>query len=120
MRLQSFQFYIILSAIIAVSPLAGLAQQPRSFSLQEAVLQATQNNRTLKANALDISIAGEQVRVAKSLSLPAVQLGAQYLHYFSLPAFFGLGDNGGNSKIPFSRIGGRDQFSGTLSASYPI
>lgn len=120
MRLQSFQFYIILSAIIAVSPFAGLAQQPRSFSLQEAVLQATQNNRTLKANALDISIAGEEVRVAKSLSLPAVQLGAQYLHYFSLPAFFGLGDNGGNSKIPFSRIGGRDQFSGTLSASYPI
>ncbi len=120
MRLQSFQFYIILSAIIAMSPLAGLAQQPRSFSLQDAVLQATQNNRTLKANALDISITGEQVRVAKSLSLPTVQLGAQYLHYFSLPAFFGFGDNGGNSKIPYSRIGGRDQFSGILSASYPV
>ena len=120
MRIQSFPYYIILSAIIAVSPFAGAAQQPRSFSLQDAVLQATQNNRTLKANALDISIAGEQVRVAKSLSLPVAQLGAQYLHYFALPAFFGFGDNGSNSKIPFSRIGGRDQFSATLSASYSI
>jgi outer membrane protein TolC len=60
------------------------------------------------------------MRVAKSLSLPSAQLGAQYLHYFALPAFFGFGDNGNNSKIPFSRIGGRDQFAGILSASYPV
>lgn len=120
MRLQSFLQYTFLSALIAGSSLAGTAQQTRDLSLQDAVLLASQNNRTLKAGALDISIAGEQVRVAKSLSLPAAQLGAAYTHYFALPAFFGFGENGSNSKIPYSRIGGRDQFSGTLSASYPI
>lgn len=119
MRNSSLQ-YILLSAIIASGSLKSTAQQARSLSLQDAVQLATQNNRTLKANALDVSIAGEQVRVAKSLSLPAAQLGAQYAHYFALPAFFGLGENGSGKKIPYSRIGGRDQFSGTVSASYPI
>ncbi|QEC41755.1 TolC family protein [Pseudobacter ginsenosidimutans] len=120
MRLQSFPRYIFLSLLIAGSSFVSTAQQARSLSLQDAVLLASQHNRTLKANALDISIAGEQVRVAKSLSLPAAQLGAAYTHYFALPAFFGFGENGSNSKIPYSRIGGRDQFSGTLSASYPV
>jgi outer membrane protein TolC len=120
MRLQSFPRYIFLSLLIAGSSFVSTAQQARSLSLQDAVLLASQHNRTLKSSALDISIAGEQVRVAKSLSLPAAQLGAAYTHYFSLPAFFGLGESNNNSKIPYSRIGGRDQFSGTISASYPV
>jgi outer membrane protein TolC len=118
MRTRSLFYYIALLAMIA--PVAGRAQQEKALSLQDAVLLAKQYNRTLKANALDISIAGEQVRVAKSLSLPAAQLGAQYLHYFALPTFFGFGANGGSSKIPYDRFGGRDQFSGVISASYPV
>jgi outer membrane protein TolC len=118
MRAQFLFYYIILIAVIA--PFAGRAQQERNLGLQDAVLLAKQYNRTLKANALDISIAREQIRVAKSLSLPAAQLGAQYLHYFALPTFFGFGESGSSSKIPYSRIGGRDQFSGVISASYPI
>jgi outer membrane protein TolC len=101
-------------------PFTGSAQQEKNLSLQDAVGLAKQNNRTLKANALDISMAGEQVRVAKSLALPTAQLGAQYLHYFALPTFFGFGDAGTSSKVPYSRFGGRDQFSGLVSASYPI
>jgi outer membrane protein TolC len=120
MRSSSFLHYSILFISIVASPLTGWAQQARRLNMHDALVLATHHNRTLKANALDISISGEQVRVAKSLSLPAVQLGAQYLHYFELPAFFGFGENGNNSKIPFSRIGGRDQFAGILSASYPI
>jgi outer membrane protein TolC len=120
MKRPSFLHYIILSVMIAAAPLAGMGQQERSLSKQDAVLLARQHNRTLKANALDISMAGEQVRIAKSLSLPAAQLGAQYLHYFALPGFFGFGQNGSDSKIPFSRIGGRDQFAGTISASYAV
>jgi outer membrane protein TolC len=119
MKRPSFLQYIMLSIIIA-TPLAGVAQQAQQLSKQDAVLLARQHNRTLKANALDIAMAGEQVRIAKSLSLPAAQLGAQYLHYFALPGFFGFGQNGSDSKIPFSRIGGRDQFAGTISASYAI
>jgi outer membrane protein TolC len=119
MRASFFLHYIILTALIA-APIFGAAQKARSLSLGDAVQLATQNNRTLKAGALDISIAGEQVREAKSLSLPSAHLGAQYMHYFLLPAFFGFGENGTDGKIPYSRIGGRDQFSGTLSASYSI
>lgn len=118
MRAQFLFYYIVLIAVIA--PWAGMAQQEKDLNLQDAVLLAKQYNRTLKANALDISIAREQIRVAKSLSLPAAQLGAQYLHYFALPTFFGFGETGNSNKIPYSRIGGRDQFSGAVSASYSI
>lgn len=120
MRIRSFLYYTFLSVLITGSSLGSTAQQTRSLSLQDAVHLASRNNRTLKASALDISMAGEQVRVAKSLSLPSAQLGAAYTHYFALPAFFGFGENGSSSKIPYSRIGGRDQFSGTVSASYPV
>ncbi|HEY8896869.1 MAG TPA: TolC family protein [Niastella sp.] len=119
MRVQFLFYYTVLLFMTGV-PLAGSAQQEKSIGLQDAVQLAKQYNRTLKANALDISIAREQVRVAKSLSLPAAQLGAQYLHYFALPTFFGFGANGGSDKIPYDRFGGRDQFSGVISASYPI
>jgi outer membrane protein TolC len=118
MRKRSLFYYIALWAMMA--PVAGKAQQEKQLSLQDAVLLAKQYNRTLKANALDISIAGEQVRVAKSLSLPAAQLGAQYQHYFALPAFFGFGETSSSSKVPYGRFGGRDQFSGVISASYPV
>jgi outer membrane protein TolC len=118
MKARSLFYYIILFAMTA--PLAGKAQQERDLGLQDAVQLAKQYNRTLKANALDISIATEQVRIAKSLSLPAAQLGAQYLHYFALPTFFGLGATGNTSKVPYDRFGGRDQFSGVISASYPL
>jgi outer membrane protein TolC len=121
MRAQFLFYYSTLFVMIAAIPLKSAAQQEKDLGLQEAVQLAKQNNRTLKANALDISIAHEQVRVAKSLSLPAAQLGAQYLHYFALPAFFGFGETGtSSSKIPYGRFGGRDQFSGVISASYPI
>jgi outer membrane protein TolC len=120
MKTQFLIYYITLFVMIAAIPLKSAAQQEKDLGLQEAVQLAKQNNRTLKANALDISIATEQVRVAKSLSLPAAQLGAQYLHYFALPTFFGFGETGSSSKIPYARIGGRDQFSGVISASYPI
>lgn len=119
MRAQFLFYYITLFAMTGI-PLAGSAQQEKSLALQDAVLLAKQYNRTLKANALDISIAGEQVRVAKSISLPTAQLGAQYLHYFALPTFFGFGATDASSKIPYDRIGGRDQFSGAISASYPL
>jgi outer membrane protein TolC len=119
MRAQFIFYYTILLFVTGV-PLAGRAQEKRSLGLQDAVLLAKQYNRTLKANALDISIAREQVRVAKSLSLPAAQLGAQYLHYFALPTFFGFGEASSNSKVPYGRFGGRDQFSGVISASYPL
>lgn len=111
---------LFLSTAFGAALFTGTAQSV-SLSLQEAVSLANKNNRTLKIADLDISVAKEQVRVAKSLSLPSASLGGQYTHYFVLPAFFGFGEtNGNNSKIPYSRIGGRDQFAATVAASYPI
>ncbi|WP_205512800.1 TolC family protein [Longitalea arenae] len=117
MRSPAF-LYISLFSMIA--PLAIMAQPEKNLSLTDAVLLAKQHNRALKVNSLDISMAREQVRQAKSLRLPSAQLGAQYLHYFALPAFFGFGENGSASKIPYARFGGRDQFAGTISATYPV
>jgi outer membrane protein TolC len=120
MNFRMISIYIIAAAIIAAVPLSGAAQEAKRLGMGDALQLAAQHNRTLKASALDISVAGEEVRVAKSLALPSAQLGADYTHYFLLPAFFGFGENGDGNKIPYSRIGGRDQFSGSVSASYPL
>lgn len=109
----------LLSATLGFFPVAGIAQNLQ-LSLQDAVTLANKHNRSLKVADLDVSIAKEQVRIAKSLSLPSANLGGQYAHYFTLPAFFGLGETSNNKKIPYSRIGGRDQFTATVSAAYPI
>ncbi len=109
----------ILTVALSIAGSTATAQE-LPLSLQDAVSLAIKHNRSLKAASLDVAVAGEQVRVAKSLSLPAASLGAQYAHYFALPAFFGFGESSSDSKIPYSRIGGRDQFSVIVSASYPI
>lgn len=112
----------LLTAALALSAVSTYTQT-LSLSLQDAVAQGVQHNRTLKASNLDVDIAKEQVRVARSLSLPSAGLGAQYAHYFVMPAFFGFGETNATAdkdKIPYTRIGGRDQFSGTISAAYPL
>ncbi|MDF2186936.1 TolC family protein [Paraflavitalea sp. CAU 1676] len=110
---------LLLSAGIILSGVQSIAQS-LSLSLPDAVSLAIKNNRSLKLSGLDIDKASEEIRVARSLSLPTANVGGQYLHYFVMPAFFGFGGSGGGDKIPYSRIGGRDQFAATLSVAYPI
>ena len=112
-------YTLLYSAGIFLPGVRALAQAS-SLSLPEAVNLALKNNRSLKVSGLDITKADEEIKVARSLSLPTASVGGQYLHYFVLPAFFGFGDNGSNSKVPYSRMGGRDQFAATLSVAYPI
>jgi outer membrane protein TolC len=112
-------YALLLSSGILLAGVRSNAQS-LSLSLPDAVSLAIKNNRSLKISGLDIDKAGEEIRVARSLSLPIASVGGQYLHYFTLPAFFGLGENGGNDKVPYSRIGGRDQFAATLSVAYPV
>ncbi|GAA0546844.1 TolC family protein [Chitinophaga japonensis] len=100
---------------------AGAQGQTLRLSLQEVVSLAAKHNRTLKASGIDIAVAQEQRRVARSLSLPSASLGAQYAHYFELPVFFGIGEtNGDPDKVAYSRFGGRDQFSAALSVAQPL
>ncbi|HEY8916460.1 MAG TPA: TolC family protein [Chitinophaga sp.] len=114
-----FPYSILLSAGLFLYG-ATVHAQTISLSLQDAVSMAIKNNRQLKAANIDISVAQEQRKVARSLSLPSAGIGAQYAHYFDLPVFFGLGETNDKDKVPYSRFGGRDQFSAALSASYPV
>lgn len=110
----------IILLLAMAAPRMGQAQQEKTLSLQEALQLARQHNPTLKATALDITVADEQIRVAKSLSLPTATLGAQYLHYFALPPFFGFGPTSSSTDVPYDRFGGRDQFSATIGARYSL
>lgn len=112
-------YALVLSAGILLPGVHSIAQS-LSLTLPDAVSMAIKNNRALKISGLDIDKAAEEIRVARSLSLPTASIGGQYLHYFVMPAFFGFGDNGGGDKVPYSRIGGRDQFAATLSVAYPL
>jgi outer membrane protein TolC len=112
-------YTLLLSAGLFLPGVHTIAQS-LSLSLPDAVSLAIKNNRSLKVSALDIDKAGEDIRIARSLALPSASVGGQYLHYFTLPAFFGFGTNGGGDKVPYSRMGGRDQFAATLNVAYPI
>lgn len=112
-------YTLFYSAGIILPGVRALAQTS-SLSLSEAVNLALKNNRSLKVSGMDITKVDEEIKVARSLSLPSASVGGQYLHYFVLPAFFGLGDNGTDTKVPYGRLGGRDQFAATLSVAYPI
>ncbi|WP_315819671.1 TolC family protein [Paraflavitalea speifideaquila] len=94
-------YTLLLSAGFLLPGVHSIAQS-LSLSLPDAVSLAIKNNRSLKVSALDIDKAAEEVRVARSLSLPTASLGGQYLHYFVLPAFFGLGESGGEIKFPIA------------------
>jgi outer membrane protein TolC len=98
--------------------LPGATQQ--QLTLQDALTLAQQANPELKASALEVRKAQAQKTVARSLFLPTVYAGAQANHYFSLPAFFGFGENGEGGKIPYGRFGGDDQLAAAVTASQPL
>src|SRR5579859_1509461 len=93
-----------------------------NLSLVEALRLAMDRNRDIRIAGLDVARAGEDRKVARSISLPAAGVNGQVSHYFMLPPFFGFGGNnaGGNSgngsgdKVPYGRFGGKDQFTATL------
>ncbi|HEU4551604.1 MAG TPA: TolC family protein [Chitinophaga sp.] len=120
MIIRTFFKYCILSAAGLLLYGATGNAQTLSLSLHDAVSLAIRHNRALKAAGIDVRIAQEQRKVARSLSLPSAGIGAQYAHYFDLPVFFGLGETDDKNKVPYSRFGGRDQFTAALSASYPV
>ncbi|MBS1600398.1 MAG: TolC family protein [Bacteroidetes bacterium] len=94
--------------------------QPKKISMQEAVSLTITNNREIKIARLDIDRSKQQVRVAKSLSLPTVTTNAQVAHYFLEPVFFGFGNGSNTDKISYGRFGGRDQALALLSLSQPL
>jgi len=120
MTIRKIIAYTFLYSAGLILPGVRAIGQTTSLSLNDAVGLALKHNRSLKVSGLDITKADEEIKVARSLSLPVATVGGSYLHYFVLPAFFGLGANGNDDKVPYSRIGGRDQFAATLSVAWPV
>ncbi|MBV4357451.1 TolC family protein [Pinibacter aurantiacus] len=112
---------LLFIALCSISYVAS-AQQPgvQRLSIKDAVSMAVQHNREIKISSLDISKAQEGSKIARSKYLPVVGVTAQVSHYFSQPIFFGLGNNGTDDKIPYSRFGGKDQALGAFNIVQPL
>lgn len=109
---------VLFTAALLAGITSAFAQQ--SLSLADALALARANNKELKAAQLEIEKANQQEVIARSAFLPTLGLNAQVNHYFKLQPFFGFGDNGEQSQIPYGRFGGKDQFTAGVSAVQPV
>lgn len=112
-------FYTVL-AFLGICLLSYAVQAQEPLSLRKAVSLAVTHNREVKAAGIGVEKSAQQVRVAKSLTLPTVTAGAQAAHYFWLPVFFGLDGNSSKDKIAYGRFGGKDQAAATVAVVQPL
>lgn len=112
-------YTILVFILLCFVSYAVNAQEAQKLTIKDAVSIAVEHNRDIKTSRLDIDKAQEQIRIAKSLLLPSIGVNAQAGHYFLKPVFFGLGSSSGD-KIGYSRYGGNDQASATLSIVQPL
>lgn len=68
--IRNKQFLIIMVFVLAIK--YGVAQEQVVVSLEEAISLAKENNRTLKENAIDVSIAKTQIDQVKAQGLPQI------------------------------------------------
>jgi len=113
-------FIYTLLVFLVICLLSYVVQAQEPLSLQKAVSLAVTHNREVKAAGVGVEKSAQQVRVAKSLTLPTVTASAQAAHYFWLPVFFGLDGNSSKDKIAYGRFGGKDQAGATLAVVQPL
>ncbi|MEI9921454.1 MAG: efflux RND transporter permease subunit [Bacteroidota bacterium] len=112
---------IVASIVVLILFVTPAYSQPKQLSLKEAVELAQKNNPELKASTLEVSRSRQQMVISRALVLPSVNVVAQANHYFQLTPFFGFGTTpSSDSKIPYGRFGGQDQFVAGISALQPI
>ena len=93
--------FLLLSFGISAS-----AQNPKSFSLDEAISYALGNSLSIKNAQIGIADANEQIKENKAIGLPTISANLGYNYYFKLPVslvpaeFFG-GQAGEFSKLAF-------------------
>src|ERR1043165_9851721 len=116
---KAFIYTVLTFALITLVSYIVNAQ-PKKVSIKDAVALTIANNRDIKVAKLDIDRSQQQIRVAKSLSLPTVNAGAQVAHYFLEPVFFGFDNGSGSDKVSYGRFGGRDQAFALLSVAQPL
>ncbi|MEO7043794.1 MAG: TolC family protein [Ferruginibacter sp.] len=111
----------VFALIVLLSYIANA--QARPLSLKEALALTLTNNRDIKISNLELSRSEQQTRVAKAASLPSAGVSAQIAHYFNEAPFFGFSSSGASApgdKIPYGRLGGRDQAAATAWISQPL
>lgn len=77
---------LIMTLFIGVS-ISSMAQQQYSFSLEEAVTYALENNRSAKNAELDVEAAKKQKWETTSMGLPQISLNADYNHFLKSASF---------------------------------
>jgi len=85
-----FMKNIFATAIVVLLSIFSKAQQPdflKSFSLQEAIQFALQNNNDARNARLEVEKARWRNWEIKSVGLPTVSANAEYNYYFRLPIF---------------------------------
>jgi outer membrane protein TolC len=90
--------------------LVAQENQEMSFSLDEAVKYAIENNKTLKNARDDIRIAQQQVKETRGAGLPRVDGTMDYMSHFNYELEFDFG--GGNTQAPqidYSKLDAGDQ-----------
>lgn len=111
---------IVASIIVMILVVSPGYSQTKQLSLKEAVELAHQNNPELKASALEVSRSRQQKVISRALVLPSINVVAQANHFFQLTPFFGFGATPSDTRIPYGRFGGEDQFVAGISALQPI
>lgn len=96
---------LIMTLFIGVS-ISSMAQQQYSFSLEEAVTYALENNRSAKNAELDVEAAKKQKWETTSMGLPQISLNADYNHFLKqqvslIPAEFFGGNPGEFAEVVF-------------------
>lgn len=114
-RKNIFHVFFVLCVTIG-----RVGAQTQTLTLQEAVSLAWQNNPEVKVSNLELSKSLQEKRIAQSLYLPNVNVGAQMNHFFQLTPFFGIGGENQDGKVSYARFGGNDQAAGFVQASQPL
>lgn len=84
---------------------AGKAQDTLSFSLDEAIQYALDNNYTVKNSATEIEIARKKIWETTAIGLPQVSIDAQYLNIFKVPiAWFPTSNLSIKNEIPANAV----------------
>ena len=102
---MKYRLILIFSLLIS---LAGFSQEnPQSFTLQEAIDYALQNNRTVKNASLDIEAAKQQKWETTATGLPQVSAEIGYQNWLKqqvslIPAEFFGGNSGEFAEVVFS------------------
>ena len=77
---------LLTTALLLVTCIANVqSQEPRAFTLEEAVAYSTKNNYQLQQAKMDIDISKNKVRETTAIGLPQVSANASYNNYIDIP-----------------------------------